>query len=153
MRILCDEMLGSLARWLRVLGYDTQYARDMADIEIIERAAKEDRVVVTRDRQLAVRLAARAIFITSVDLDSQLDEFLDVAPENPDPSLFLSRCPACNEVLANGRPKEGDVPADVFVSGQATLFCAGCKKYYWEGSHTRNMRAFLARHIHSDGPE
>jgi hypothetical protein len=148
-RILCDEMLGSLARWLRVLGYDTEYARDMKDSEIIERASREGRVVVTRDGQLAKRLATRAILIASVDLDVQLDEFLAVAPEKPDPSRLLSRCPACNTFLEPGHPKEGEVPGDVLLSGRTIWFCPGCRKYYWEGSHTRNMRAFLGRHLPS----
>jgi len=58
-RFLADEMLGSLARWLRIMGYDTEYARGMSDSDILARSRVEGRIVLTRDRQLAERAGAR----------------------------------------------------------------------------------------------
>jgi uncharacterized protein with PIN domain len=38
LRLLADGMLGRLARWLRALGYDTVYAPDTDDTELLRRA-------------------------------------------------------------------------------------------------------------------
>ncbi len=54
-----DAMLGKLARWLRILGYDTAYERDVSDEELIERVGHEKRWLLTRDRYLAQRRLVR----------------------------------------------------------------------------------------------
>ncbi|QQG40096.1 MAG: DUF5615 family PIN-like protein [Candidatus Aenigmatarchaeota archaeon] len=54
-RFLADDMLGSLVRWLRMIGYDTVYSKslDLSDDEIVALAKKEGRTIVTRDRGLS----------------------------------------------------------------------------------------------------
>ena len=53
MKFLCDQMLGSLAKWLRILGFDTFYARrDLQDEDVLNIAKKENRVLITRDVEL-----------------------------------------------------------------------------------------------------
>ena len=49
-RFAADAMLGRLARWLRVLGFDTAYDSAIADPELVRMAAIEERVLLTRDR-------------------------------------------------------------------------------------------------------
>ena len=52
MRFICDEMFGSLARWLRIMGHDVLYLKDIDDDAIIEVANREDRFILTRDKDL-----------------------------------------------------------------------------------------------------
>ncbi len=55
-RFAVDEMLGTLARWLRVMGYDAVYEKDHNDDEIVDIAKREGRILLTRDRELAARM-------------------------------------------------------------------------------------------------
>ncbi|RLE67896.1 MAG: hypothetical protein DRJ45_08755, partial [Thermoprotei archaeon] len=62
MRFLCDQMLGTLAKWLRILGYDVYFANNLEDDEdILKRAEEEERVIITRDKYLVMRAKRRRI--------------------------------------------------------------------------------------------
>ena len=71
-RFLADRMLGKLARWLRILGFDTEYADDTRDVEIVQRAAEESRILLTRDRELSANRKIRAIYIPGIEIEDQL---------------------------------------------------------------------------------
>ncbi|MEK6531211.1 MAG: Mut7-C RNAse domain-containing protein, partial [Deltaproteobacteria bacterium] len=58
-RFFVDAMLGSLARWLRTIGYDVRYEKDIGDSELVRKALLEGRVVVTKDKLLALRRALK----------------------------------------------------------------------------------------------
>src|SRR2546430_6486164 len=89
-------MLGSLARWLRFMGYDTAYPEPGPDRALIERVRLEDRILLTRDKELAGRVSG-AGQIRSDDLEEQIREGAKVLPLRLiDP---LSRCSLCNALL------------------------------------------------------
>src|SRR5436190_8642950 len=73
MKLLCDHMLGSLARWLRFMGYDTAYPEPGPDRMLIERARAEGRVLVTRDKELAGRVPG-SVPVRSDVLEEQIRE-------------------------------------------------------------------------------
>ena len=81
MKFLCDRMLGTCAKWLRIYGFDTFFARnDTSDEELIEIAKKEDRVLVTRDKNLtftARRENIKVIEIKVIDIDEQIKKVID----------------------------------------------------------------------------
>src|SRR2546430_776058 len=90
-------MLGSLARWLRFMGYDTAYPEPGPDRTLIDRARAEDRILLTRDKELASRLRG-AVEVRSDDLEEQIREVaVALQLQLVDP---LSRCSLCNEILA-----------------------------------------------------
>src|SRR5207249_3943916 len=70
-KFLCDHMLGTLAKWLRFLGNDVAYPGPVDDNELIALAGREDRTLLTRDRELSERMAG-SLFVASDDLDAQL---------------------------------------------------------------------------------
>ena len=95
-RLIADAMLGKLARWLRVLGYDTLYMQG-DDHFIAARARAEGRVLLTRDTELAHRKGLSAIYIKSQVLQDQLTQVV----QHLDPPVqdTPSRCMKCNGSL------------------------------------------------------
>ncbi|GGL70698.1 Mut7-C RNAse domain-containing protein [Halocalculus aciditolerans] len=132
-RVLLDVMLGSLARRLRMLGYDAAYALDRdveADDAIHDLAREESRVLLTRDRDLAER-TPESVLLTEQDVDDQLAELRDAGFE-----LALdepARCATCNGLLEEVDPETAPehAPADV----DRLWACTACGQHYWKGSH------------------
>ena len=129
----CDAMLGSLARWLRMAGFDTAYVQDIADNEIRERVELERRILLTRDTDLSKRCSS--ILIESVDDREQMAQVFSVYP--PDRSRMMTRCTACNGKL-NGISREEakrEAPAGVLEVQDEFWECKACQKVYWKGTH------------------
>jgi uncharacterized protein with PIN domain len=148
-RLLCDHMLGTLAKWLRFMGYDTAYPGPLDDTELLALAEREDRVLVTRDKELAGR-SARALRVRSDELDEQVREVASaLGLKLVDP---LSRCSLCNAPLVPARLEDiGDlVPEGVRARHAAFWQCPSCHKVYWQGSHWDKMVERLA---HFDLPK
>jgi len=144
MKFLCDHMLGSLAKWLRLLGHDTAYPGPMGDIELGALAQDEGRVLLTRDRELARRVSG-AYRVKSDDLEQQL---LDVTRRfRLDLEASTTRCSACNvELVSIGKDQvKGRVPDGVYGRQEEFWRCASCGRLYWHGSHWDNVRARLRR--------
>ena len=80
-KILCDQMLGTLAKWLRILGFDTFYPDyELSDIEILDIAKKEKRIIISRDKELIIRAKKNKIKnfeMKLTNLDSQLNLVLE----------------------------------------------------------------------------
>jgi uncharacterized protein len=148
MKLLCDHMLGSLARWLRFMGYDTGYPEPGPDRELIDRARQEGRILLTRDKELAAHVFG-AIQVRSDDLEEQIREVAAVLQLRlVDP---LSRCSLCNELLLPvplGDVK-GLVPEGVRSRHREFWRCPSCKRVYWQGSHWDKM---VERLTHLDLP-
>jgi uncharacterized protein len=138
MKLLCDHMLGSLARWLRFMGYDTAYPRPGPDRDLIDLARAEGRILLTRDKELSARVRG-AIPIRSDDLEEQIREVAAVLPLRlVDP---LSRCSLCNAVLVP-LPQEAVmdlVPTGVRSRHEEFWRCPSCRRVYWQGSHWDKM--------------
>lgn len=138
-RFIVDAMLGTLARWLRLCGFDTVFDPALDDPEIAARAAREGRVVLTRDRGLlARRLVTRGLLVEDADLGTQLRQVIEAFRlEVPEGALF-SRCAACNGAVREVAAKEevaGRVPPFVLRTHDAFLRCPDCGRIYWAGTH------------------
>ena len=100
---MCDQMLGSLAKWLRILGFDTYFANNkMTDNELLNIAFKENRVLISRDKELIIRgnkKKIKTIELFSKNLDDQLRDFFKNF--NINYKNILSRCILCNTLLIN----------------------------------------------------
>jgi len=138
MKLLCDHMLGSLARWLRFMGYDTAYPEPTSDRDLIDLARREERILLTRDKELAGRVR-EAVGIRSGDLEEQIREVAAVLPLRLiDP---LSRCSLCNSVLlpVSRDAIEELVPVGVRSRHEEFWRCPSCHRVYWQGSHWDKM--------------
>ncbi|MDA8089418.1 MAG: Mut7-C RNAse domain-containing protein [Nitrospiraceae bacterium] len=145
MKFIADAMLGRLARWLRLLGHDTYFERDITDDAVLLIAKREGRTVLTRDTRLIQRRAARgqALLIISNDPVVQLKQVVEHFSIG---ALDMPRCSLCNGLLDRVPDKESLrdlVPEYVFLHhGKQDFFrCSGCGHLYWEGSHIEGIRS------------
>lgn len=143
MKIICDHMLGSLAKWLRIFGFDTLYP-DMTtnDDTVLDIAKDEKRLLITRDKELLIRgkkLQLSVLEIQLADLDKQLAQVLIRIPI--DISQVLTRCTLCNTPLLSVEKKviKTHIPPKVFETRDQFWYCSVCNKYYWMGTHYENM--------------
>jgi len=106
MKFIVDGMLGRLAKWLRILGYDTAYFPHLDDNQLVRLARAEGRLLLTRDRGLARRRGLRCLLIENDHLEEQLGQILAelaLTAEHP-----FSRCPLCNTPLQKVEKPAGD---------------------------------------------
>jgi len=145
LKLLADCMLGRLAKWLRLLGYDTAYENDATDHELARRARAEGRILLTRDRELAQRRGLRTLLVCSEDLEEQVDEVREALGPAPDPSL--TRCSVCNGLLegVSGTDVADRVPPYVRQTHADFFRCTQCGRIYWRGSHVEAMDEELER--------
>ncbi len=140
---ISDVMLGSLAKWLRIMGFDVLYSRTIEDCELVRIAKQQQRILLTRDTGIAGRKGLdNFILVKSDDTFQQLKEVLVVLHER---SLKVlpdrSRCAECNGELhpvAKGAVAD-EVPEHVFLSLDSFFRCSSCGKVYWDGSHKKHI--------------
>ena len=145
MKFIVDGMLGHLAKWLRILGYDTTYFPDLDDDQLVRRARAEGRLLLTRDRSLARRRGLQCLLIESDHLEEQLGQVLaELALTGEHP---FSRCPVCNTPLQKVEKTEleGRVPPHIFRTHTDFSLCPNCDRIYWPGTHWARMQEKLAR--------
>jgi len=132
-------MLGTLAKWLRILGYDTLFDPTLDDHQLVRLARAEDRVLLTRDRELARRRGMRALLVASEQLDDQIRQVLqDLGLESDRP---FCRCPVCNEPLEtiDREAAQARVPAYVARAHKEFKYCPACRRVYWRGTHWQQI--------------
>jgi len=140
-RFIADSMLGRLAKWLRILGYDTLYFRDAQDSRLVALAGREGRILLTRDTRLLLR--RRRCSIIFVHHDRVWDQLKQVAGElglSMGPRLG-SRCLRCNRSLAPLAKARaaGRVPEYIFHCHDVFFHCGGCGRIFWGGTHLTHM--------------
>lgn len=136
-------MLGTLARWLRMLGYDTAYAANEGDRELEAAATESGRILLTRDRSLAERAAG--IYLAPDLLEDQLRVLRERFALTLD--LEAIRCSLCNGTLEALDPHAlpPEVPEGAREGAKNFWRCVACGKVYWDGSHWRNILDRLRR--------
>ena len=138
-------MLGTLSRYLRFMGYNTLSANGFAegntkeDTLLLNLAVREDRILLTRDAELAQRGKERAVLVKSDDVMDQVRQLIDGGFIIR--RVTMSRCSLCNTVLRDATAAEilsaDYAPRD--KDGFIFFWCNQCNKLYWNGSHGRNI--------------
>jgi uncharacterized protein len=147
-------MLGSVARKLRIFGFDTLYAAHAPDDEILRTGIGQGRVILTADKELfkrAVKAGAAGVLVSGA---GDIQDLVHILSKNGVTSVSLdgigSRCSVCNGLLEERTPAQvkNGVP-DRIAEFQSELDqCTTCGKVYWEGGHLRRIRA-LAKNVDS----
>lgn len=143
MKLLCDQMLGTLATWLRIFGYDAYFATQQTnDKELLRIAKSEQRTIISRDKDFLIQAKKELIPIIELqttDLDEQLKTVLHKIPIEK--TLLLSRCTLCNTPLQTIEKTKikNQVPKKIYEQHDTFWYCATCSKVYWMGTHYTNM--------------
>jgi uncharacterized protein with PIN domain/sulfur carrier protein ThiS len=144
-KFILDVHLGRLAKYLRVMGFDTLYRNDYTDNEIVDISLKEGRIILTRDKGLLMRNAVqRGYWVRNTSVRAQASEvirrfnfFSLISP--------FKRCIECNGLI---EPVSKESVMDLLQPGTRKYFndffrCTGCMKVYWKGSHYGRMNEFI----------
>jgi uncharacterized protein with PIN domain len=142
MRFIADCMLGRLAKWLKILGFDVLYFSKAEDKDLIDLSRREDRVLLTRDTGLIEKTKKQKnrFFVASDDWREQIIEVLEAFNlwEDIRPN---SRCLACNRAL-KALPKSSArnlVTPYVLEHAESFALCPGCGRVFWQGTHFGDM--------------
>lgn len=141
MRFAVDGTLGKLAKWLRLLGFDTWY-RPTARIDELEGTAV-DRILLTKTRSARSRRTSRRILVVEPDdPTAQLQWVVRALKIDPGGIRPYSRCLLCNtEIEEIDRDQaRGRVPDYVWETARSFHRCRSCRRIYWPGSHTVRSR-------------
>jgi uncharacterized protein with PIN domain len=144
-KFIADNNVGKLARWLRLIGYDTLLFKQKNDGQMIKRALSEDRVILTKDtqfmkRRLVTNGTLRTIHIKQDDPKLQVQEVVETLNLNYHFKPF-SLCLECNQTLiARGKEEvQNLVPARVLETQTQYTQCPACHRIYWPGTHWQAM--------------
>lgn len=149
-RFVADVMLGRLAKWLRIAGFDVLYSNRYTDDELVALSLQEGRILLSRDTRLLVRKIVRQfIFLESEDIQSQMSQVFRFALVTSLPGI-LTRCLSCNVPLIEAvRAQVQDkVPPFVFATQANFKSCPQCSKIYWAGTHRRSVLRTLEKLLH-----
>ena len=148
LKFLADGMLGKLTRWLRMLGHDVVYTGSMNDNELILKAKKENRILLTRDVQLYQRAIAKGAEAFLLESPNQITNLAQAAGRfkfpleiNPE----ISRCPKCNTKIRSILKTEATikVPEKTLVHYDDFWQCPNCQQVYWRGAHWKKIEQTL----------
>ncbi len=152
-RFIVDRMLGKLATWLRIAGYDTLYIGDFEvddeDKYLLEN--HRDRILLTRDKRLykaSVKTGRSAILIESEKVEEQIRQLKKLGYKF---EILMDRCSVCNTPLRKPSDEEAlrvmkrEGISEDLREKYELWYCEKCDKLYWMGSHWRNMVKFLRR--------
>ena len=147
-------MLGSVARKLRIFGFDTIYLAHVEDSEILKIGIDQDRVILTADREFFKRIVKMKAKGVLVGGSNELEDLAHILEKNGilsvDSDGSKSRCAACNGMLTDVSQNDlqGLLPEKIASTQREFFKCTSCDKIYWEGSHIRRIRV-LAENLKS----
>ncbi len=145
MRFIVDCMLGKLAKWLKILGFDAQFFSKIEDDELLTIAKDEGRILLTKDTALIQRAQdVETLFLDSDEWQNQVQQVLDHfhLRENVAPH---TRCIDCNVLLKHLPKKNAENLVSTFVFEKADSFvlCPNCGRVFWQGTHFKDMEVQL----------
>ena len=158
MKFLVDAMLGKLARFLRIFGYDTIYANDLEeqfqlspvpDSKLLDYAKENDRIIITRDLPFH-KMAGndRSVYLEGNGVYNYLKQLKDTLNIDYEFILKDARCSVCNGILEkvnDNNSIKDQVENDTLKHYNTFFQCLDCKKIYWKGSHIKKIMKELKK--------
>ena len=145
-RFLADRTVGRLAKWLRILGYDTVYLPQLSPQGLMREGRRQGRIIVTRDtRILRQKNAPSFVFIRDNHFRQQLQQVASACRLTP--TTLFSRCSECNQLVeatAKGTLRDS-VPEYVWQTQDTFHRCPQCHRIYWGATHKAHVLEELRR--------
>ncbi|MBY8983382.1 MAG: Mut7-C RNAse domain-containing protein [Candidatus Lokiarchaeota archaeon] len=163
MKFLIDAMLGRLARFLRIFGYDTIYANDLEKVYkidsvpddiLIEYAKETDRIIITKDYPLYERFENQCIFLEGEDVYGYLNQLRKKLVLNYEFNMEKAHCSVCNSSLEEVSDKnliKDRIKNETFKYYNEFFQCVNpnCKKVFWDGPHIKNIKQKLKENLNN----
>jgi len=143
-------MLGTIAKKLRILGFDCRYSAAIDDEDILLVAKKENRVIITKDHQLKVNAVKHDIMSVELHAHTEKDQMIEIAEKQSLGKYKFdvdnSRCSMCNGNLHTIEKEEiaDKIPLKTAQNTERFWMCVDCKHIYWVGTHIRNLKILIA---------
>ena len=141
-------MLGTIAKKLRMLGFDAHYYNTINDDHLITSAKKENRIIITKDHTLAAKATNQRIPTIQILAITEKEQLIEIANKMSWKKLTLDnpRCSVCNGMLQKASKQGiiGMIPPKIAESVQEFWQCDKCSHIYWVGTHIRNLERLIA---------
>ena len=151
MRFLAESTLGKLAKWLRIMGFDTLYEPHVPDKKFAD-TIESSRIFLTRTERVPIgKDSHNLIFIASNYPFDQLKEVIHALKIKAEDIHPFSRCIRCNTTIREigKNDVQGKVPDYVWETHETFHTCSQCRRIYWSGSHIENSMKIIAGIIES----
>ena len=151
MLFLVDAMLGNIAKKLRLFGFDSEYFSDADDHELLEKAKNENRVMISRDRNLVALAEKNGISSIYITKEKEIEQFLEIIKtahlKLNEISGDVARCTKCNSTTSRIRKSdiETKIPKRILEYNDKFWKCTRCAQIYWEGTHIKNLQEFVRK--------
>lgn len=146
LKFLVDPMLGKLAKYLLILGFDTVFFTQTDASTLIEKAYREKRIILSRNTKLKhIGGFPDFVFINDDQPDKQLSEVLKHFKIHISYDQLFTRCLTCNQKLIAGNHEDvkEKVPSYILSIHKEFSLCPLCKKVYWKGTHLKKMEEII----------
>ncbi len=143
-------MLGTVTKKLRILGFDCKYSATISDEDLVLIAKKENRVIITRDHQLAINAKRHDVLAVELSVRAEKDQMIQIAESlglgKYEFSADNARCSMCNGDLHEVEKGQvmDKIPQKTAQNTERFWVCDDCKHVYWEGTHIRNLEKLIA---------
>ena len=151
LKFIVDINVGKLAKWLRMMGYDTLLFDGDDDSRMIIIALREGRIVITKDTQIMKRGVItngklKAVPITTDNSEQQMQQVIEILNLDCHFRPFTI-CLECNQPLLERSKQEIEdrVPPYVLQTQSEYVECTACHRVYWKGTHWQAMTRKLQR--------
>ncbi len=149
-KFIADCMLGKLAKWMKILGFDTEYHTTIDDNELVEKAIEGKRILLTKDRNLIKRKRLKDYILIKSEIPlEQVKQVLKDKKLHLDQSSLLSRCLICNVKTIPIKKEEIKdlVPPYVYKTQKNFSHCPECERIYWGATHVDNILQQLKKKL------
>ncbi len=146
-KFIVTKELGKLAKWLRILGYDSAYYQKKDAPGLIIKALREERVLLTRSPGLSRYKGVRTVIIKHDHVEDQIEQVTDELELPLKEEEVFRICVECNAPLEDISKKnaEGKVPEYVFRAQEEFKQCPKCDKIFWKGTHRDMVSGWLEK--------
>ncbi len=145
-KFLVTKELGKLAKWLRILGFDTSYSISSQKSRIIISSLREGRIILTKNKRIGSRVGVCFVLIKNDFIKEQLQQIIRELKLIVDKDRFFSRCVLCNQALIaiDKQNVKSKVPEYVYNTQTVFSECVKCGRVYWKGTHWGNAEEILS---------